>query len=57
MSDPVLVNRDSQNSRQDVFKKVAEVIKYSKIVFFPEGTNRNGIIIDRTNLIFYDSHL
>lgn len=41
LSDPVLVERDSKNSRQDVFKKVADVIKNSKIVFFPEGTCGN----------------
>lgn len=45
LSDPVLVERDSANSRQDVFKKVAEAIKYSKIVFFPEGTCSNHRVL------------
>jgi len=45
MSDPVLVERDSKDSRQDVFKKVAETIKYSKIVFFPEGTCSNHRVL------------
>nr|XP_027196250.1 lysophosphatidylcholine acyltransferase 1-like isoform X2 [Dermatophagoides pteronyssinus] len=46
LSDPVLVERDSKNSRFNVFKKVTEVIKYSKIVFFPEGTcsNHRGLL-------------
>ena len=46
LSDPVLVERDSSHSRQDVFKKVSQVIKYSKIVFFPEGTcsNHRGLL-------------
>ncbi|OTF76027.1 lysophosphatidylcholine acyltransferase 1-like protein [Euroglyphus maynei] len=46
LSDPVLVERDSKHSRHDVFKKVSQVIKYSKIVFFPEGTcsNHRGML-------------
>ncbi|KPM08325.1 lysophosphatidylcholine acyltransferase 1-like protein, partial [Sarcoptes scabiei] len=50
LSDPVLVERDSKSSRQDVFKKVEAVIKYSKIVFFPEGTcsNHRGLLQFKT---------
>ncbi|KAJ6223309.1 hypothetical protein RDWZM_001854 [Blomia tropicalis] len=46
VSDPVLVERDSKDSRHDVFKKVADTIKFSKIVFFPEGTcsNHRGLL-------------
>ena len=44
-SNPVLVDRGSRDSRQDVFKKVAETIKYSKIVFWPEGTCSNHKVL------------
>ena len=41
-----MVERDSKDSRHDVFKKVADTIKFSKIVFFPEGTcsNHRGLL-------------